>query len=479
MAGGAGALGFGGGIAKGLARVFGQHREQTREDTRRKEDQDFRADSAILPVLLQHAQETGDYSRAEEVLYRWHPDLEKRFKKEGSPFQALGPLLANPALQAQSSPPVGTTSQAFEQEPPPPITPTRVAGVPPEPPKTFLGMPVLSQEQRLAREDQSTDTAAKIRLARKLASEGMPLGEAFDRVGLREFASGSASTIRYGGTVSGADLPDGTLDSFGRPKANDDFYRVENLPNGTKQYVPTTTPGMVSAGTDIERAAQSMGFRRFADVPPEQRATVEKKAKDLAAQFAGGATTARAEASAKAPLSTKQRFDALTELQTQWRKIDAPKREMERQFKLMQTGLARFDADPVGGSEAIRVTFEKMLDPTSVVRESEYARQGEGLSLLQRLEGYKQKLISGGGNIPKAELAAMVDTAQQLLAGMEGWNDLEKGRIDEAAKEAGLDPKRVYGVASAATKKEDGAKSSVPLPDGFEMRDGRLVIKKP
>ena len=46
--------------------------------------------------------------------------------------------------------------------------------------------------------------------------------------------------------------------------------------------------------------------------------------------------------------------------------------------------------------QTILVTFQKILDPTSVVRESEYARSAAGVSALRRIEGAIQNFIKGG-----------------------------------------------------------------------------------
>jgi hypothetical protein len=46
--------------------------------------------------------------------------------------------------------------------------------------------------------------------------------------------------------------------------------------------------------------------------------------------------------------------------------------------------------------QTILVTFQKILDPTSVVRESEYARSATGVSALRRIEGAIQNFIKGG-----------------------------------------------------------------------------------
>ena len=53
--------------------------------------------------------------------------------------------------------------------------------------------------------------------------------------------------------------------------------------------------------------------------------------------------------------------------------------------------------------QALIIPFNKTLDPGSVVRESEYARTSEGLSLINRLEGLYDKYKRGGAGLNDSE----------------------------------------------------------------------------
>ena len=67
------------------------------------------------------------------------------------------------------------------------------------------------------------------------------------------------------------------------------------------------------------------------------------------------------------------------------------------------------------GSQGVLVTFQKMLDPTSVVRESEYARSSEGLSVISQLEGKIDQWKQGGAGVPVSELENFVNLANGFL----------------------------------------------------------------
>lgn len=140
-----------------------------------------------------------------------------------------------------------------------------------------------------------------------------------------------------------------------------------------------------------------------------------------------------------------RRFNMEQRLVTQWDNANKPFKEMQRQLQLMSTGLSRFRAgDKNGGAQAVLVTFQKILDPTSVVRESEYARTAAGQSLMNRIAGYTQRLESGGAGLTDAEMALMVGTAQEFMDGMATFNSGLRSRINRTASEYRLDPRMIF-----------------------------------
>ena len=63
-------------------------------------------------------------------------------------------------------------------------------------------------------------------------------------------------------------------------------------------------------------------------------------------------------------------------------------------------------------SQGVLVSFQKLLDPTSVVRESEYARSANGLSAMERIEGFATKIRQGGAGLTAEGLAEFVELGQ-------------------------------------------------------------------
>lgn len=68
-------------------------------------------------------------------------------------------------------------------------------------------------------------------------------------------------------------------------------------------------------------------------------------------------------------------------------------------------------------SQAIVTGFNKMLDPISTVRESEYARTPEGQALLRQIEGKFQQMAYGGVGMTKEGLREIKDLTVTLLSG--------------------------------------------------------------
>ena len=150
----------------------------------------------------------------------------------------------------------------------------------------------------------------------------------------------------------------------------------------------------------------------------------------------------------------------------------------------------------VASDQALAVMFQKMLDPTSVVRESEYARTPEGVGVVSRLESYIPKFQKGGLAISDTDRKAMVDIANKLLNESKVTMNDHIDRYTGISQQYGVDPNLVLGnikrfnipgaVAPANTPQQSPAITSVQtdddylkLPSGaqFTAPDGTLRVK--
>ena len=146
------------------------------------------------------------------------------------------------------------------------------------------------------------------------------------------------------------------------------------------------------------------------------------------------------------PSTDRPPIQNVISLSNAWQKATGPLRSIMRQRDLMQIGLERAAAgDMAAGSQAVLVTFQKILDPTSVVRESEYARSASGLSLVEQAKGQFEKFKQGGAGMTLEQLASFARFADEAVAKLaEGRVGKERARIKRFADAYGIDPALIF-----------------------------------
>lgn len=213
------------------------------------------------------------------------------------------------------------------------------------------------------------------------------------------------------------------------------------------------TTGSASQPTDARRIMQELfPGKNLNDLTGEEAARLNAAIAAYGGTKAGATTAGRMEAGAAGPLDKGQRTAQTNVLVKQWTDATEIARTANQQFAMMKVGLDRYEPDRPGASQAILVTFQKILDPPSVVRESEYARSAQGLSLLQWLDGMRERYASGGVGVPREVLAEMVKTAEQFLTARNLASGLEnvRGRIQAQAIADEIEPSLVFGADAMA-----------------------------
>lgn len=123
--------------------------------------------------------------------------------------------------------------------------------------------------------------------------------------------------------------------------------------------------------------------------------------------------------------------------------------EIDRSEKNMKAALEMSkSADTksrIASDQALGVLFQKMLDPTSVVRESEYARTPEGASALSRVRAIIPQLRKGGMGISDEDRQALYDMAAKFLDNAKVVVNKEIERYTGLAQDYGVDPNLVLG----------------------------------
>lgn len=124
---------------------------------------------------------------------------------------------------------------------------------------------------------------------------------------------------------------------------------------------------------------------------------------------------------------------------------------IERSEKGMQAALKMATAPGVksriASDQALGVLFQKMLDPTSVVRESEFARTPEGAAAVNRLLAIAPQLRLGGLRLLDEDRQALVTMAEKLLREAKITANRAFDEFETRADEIGLNKKIVFGGA--------------------------------
>jgi hypothetical protein len=115
--------------------------------------------------------------------------------------------------------------------------------------------------------------------------------------------------------------------------------------------------------------------------------------------------------------------------------------------------------------QALVITFNKMLDPGSVVRESEFARTPTGQSLLSRMQGYQEKLAKGGVGLTDSERKEIIVVAKQLQEGQMIELEKEKQFYRDLAEQRGLDIENIFGKTKTTKKSKGKKEPKITTPD--------------
>lgn len=112
--------------------------------------------------------------------------------------------------------------------------------------------------------------------------------------------------------------------------------------------------------------------------------------------------------------------------------------EIQKSVDNMEAAFEAFQADPstfVAIDQALIASFNKILDPGSVVRESEFERTAQSLGLPQQIIGSLVKLAKGGAGLSNPDRLALVELARDLRAKAESRVDEKITEFETKARE--------------------------------------------
>jgi len=99
----------------------------------------------------------------------------------------------------------------------------------------------------------------------------------------------------------------------------------------------------------------------------------------------------------------------------------------------------------IASDQAIAVLFQKMLDPQSVVRESEYARTPQGAAFINRIESIIPQLQRGGLRLTDEDRYAILEQAKALLDSAQDKAREKKSFYTGLSKAQNINPAMVTG----------------------------------
>ena len=163
-------------------------------------------------------------------------------------------------------------------------------------------------------------------------------------------------------------------------------------------------------------------------------------------------------------VSMPDQLKMVRQLSDDWQKTVRPMQGLLDQSERMSIGLRMAQrGDLLAGSQAILISFNKLLDPTSVVRESEYARSATGQSAIETLKGYADKLKKGGAGVVLGELKTYKQFGEKdVQKALESTVGPERKRISRLVDFAGVDPDLVFTGRFASNAEPKGTPQGMP-----------------
>ena len=162
-----------------------------------------------------------------------------------------------------------------------------------------------------------------------------------------------------------------------------------------------------------------------------------------------------------------QLFTATQNLKKTTTKNTEAARELQRQKGILDSTWNRLESgeakDLNATSQAIVTTFNKILDPLSVVREAEYDRTSQGQALIEAIQGKLAAIKVGGPGLTKASLKELVDLGDQYARNATNFINDTQANARAEAEFFGLNPDFVVGPSAykVDTKTTDDFKSKI------------------
>jgi hypothetical protein len=162
-------------------------------------------------------------------------------------------------------------------------------------------------------------------------------------------------------------------------------------------------------------------------------------------------------------LTPYQKFQATQAIAAAAARNTSAATELKRQGDIINQTWDRYKSGEAGDlnatTQALVTTFNKILDPGSVVRETEYDRSAAGQSLLASIEGKLARVSQGGPGLTPESLQEIVDLANSYTANAQASVQAINERAQKQAEYFGLNSDFVTtpGFSGEGSTSEDAA----------------------
>lgn len=168
-------------------------------------------------------------------------------------------------------------------------------------------------------------------------------------------------------------------------------------------------------------------------------------------------------------LTAYQKFQATQAIAKDNEARTSKSQEIARQAGLITSSYQNIvnGGDKNLNTQAIIASFNKILDPSSTVREGEYDRTSEGQSLIAQLTAKVQNITAGGGGVTLDTLKEASDIGNQYLANAKKTIESQNTRAVNMANQFGLNSDFVTSTYSS----NPGASNTPATPEQNALRN--------
>lgn len=143
-------------------------------------------------------------------------------------------------------------------------------------------------------------------------------------------------------------------------------------------------------------------------------------------------------------MGIRKEFQALPEVKV-YPEIMSQVKRLDKAMEYAKSGKGSM----VAVDQALITILNKMLDPSSVVRESEYARTPQDLAFLNRMQGKIEKLKTGGAGLTNEDRDAIYKMSQAFAEVAKGLYGQQVDYYTDLANRYGYEPKNIVRLGGA------------------------------